>query len=59
MKAKLQAKLRSRKGFTLVEMLIVVAIIAILVAISIPVVSSALEKARRQRDDAGEEEAKP
>ena len=38
-------KLRSRRGFTLIEMLIVVAIIAILVAISIPLVSSSLEKA--------------
>ncbi len=35
-----------RKGFTLAELLIVVAIIAVLVAISIPIFSKQLEKAR-------------
>ena len=35
-----------RKGFTLAELLIVVAIIAVLVAISIPIFSSQLEKSR-------------
>ena len=43
---------RSRRGFTLIEMLIVVAIIAILVAISIPLVSSSLERARVAADQA-------
>ena len=38
------------EGFTLIEMLIVVAIIAILVAISIPLVSSSLDKARIATD---------
>ena len=38
------------KGFTLMEMLIVVAIIAILVAIAIPVFSTQLEKAREATD---------
>ncbi len=39
-------KIHSKKGFTLAELLIVVAIIAVLVAISIPVFSTQLEKAR-------------
>ncbi|MDY6279761.1 MAG: prepilin-type N-terminal cleavage/methylation domain-containing protein [Roseburia faecis] len=36
----------NRKGFTLAELLIVVAIIAVLVAISIPIFSAQLKKAR-------------
>lgn len=36
----------NKKGFTLAELLIVVAIIAVLVAISIPIFSSQLKKAR-------------
>ena len=43
---------RNQKGFTLMEMLIVVAIIAILVAIAIPVFTSQLEKAREATDAA-------
>lgn len=39
-------KLKNRKGFTLAELLIVVAIIGVLVAISIPVFTSQLEKSR-------------
>ena len=35
----------NKKGFTLIEMLVVIAIIAVLVAIIIPTVSSATEKA--------------
>lgn len=38
------------KGFTLMEMLIVVAIIAVLVAIAIPVFTTQLEKAREGVD---------
>lgn len=38
--------MRKRKGFTLAELLIVVAIIGVLVAIAIPVFTSSLEKAR-------------
>lgn len=54
----LREKFRNKKGFTLIEMLIVVAIIAILVAVSIPLVSSALEKARKATDDANIRAAK-
>lgn len=42
--------LRNKKGFTLAELLIVVAIIAVLVAIAIPIFSSQLEKAREATD---------
>ena len=41
---------KNRKGFTLMEMLIVVAIIAILVAIMIPTFTNQLEKARQATD---------
>ena len=36
----------NKKGFTLAELLIVVAIIAVLVAISIPIFTKQLERAR-------------
>ena len=45
-------KFTNKKGFTLMEMLIVVAIIAILVAIAIPTFSSALSKAKAATDAA-------
>jgi prepilin-type N-terminal cleavage/methylation domain-containing protein len=41
-----ELKKRGAKGFTLMEMLIVVAIIAVLIAIAIPVFTSQLENAR-------------
>ena len=41
---------RIRNGFTLMEMLIVIAIIAVLIAIAIPVFSSQLEKTREAAD---------
>lgn len=41
---------RKNKGFTLAELLIVVAIIAVLVAISIPIFTSQLEKSREATD---------
>ena len=40
----------NKKGFTLAELLIVVAIIAVLVAISIPIFTSQLEKSRESVD---------
>lgn len=44
--------LKNKKGFTLMEMLIVVAIIVILVAISIPTFSGSLDSAKSATDDA-------
>ena len=46
----INGKRKQNKGFTLAELLIVVAIIGILVAISIPIFSTQLEKARRTVD---------
>ena len=43
---------KNKKGFTLAELLIVVAIIGVLVAISIPIFTSQLEKAREATDAA-------
>lgn len=45
-------KKMNKKGFTLAELLIVVAIIAVLVAISIPIFTSQLEKSREATDAA-------
>ena len=45
-------KMKNKKGFTLMEMLIVVAIIAILIAIAIPTFASSLNKARIATDEA-------
>ena len=39
---------KKRKGFTLAELLIVVAIIAVLVAIGIPIFTVSLKKAEKQ-----------
>lgn len=41
---------QAKKGFTLMEMLIVIAIIAVLIAIAIPVFTSQLEKSREAAD---------
>ena len=49
---KAELKKRGYKGFTLMEMLIVVAIIAVLVAIAIPVFTAQLNKARIEADAA-------
>lgn len=43
-------KKRNQKGFTLAELLIVVAIIAVLVAIAIPVFTTQLERSRESTD---------
>lgn len=48
----LKQKLHNKKGFTLAELLVVVAIIAVLVAIAIPIFTSQLEKARESTDAA-------
>lgn len=47
-----QMQKRGKKGFTLMEMLIVVAIIAILIAIAIPAFMAQLNKARAETDTA-------
>ena len=52
MKNLLKARKSGKKGFTLMEMLIVVAIIAILIAIAIPTFGSALTKAKVAADTA-------
>ncbi|MCR5469141.1 MAG: prepilin-type N-terminal cleavage/methylation domain-containing protein [Lachnospiraceae bacterium] len=45
-------KLNEKKGFTLAELLIVVAIIAVLVAVAIPIFTTQLEKSREATDAA-------
>jgi len=45
-------KKNNKKGFTLAELLIVVAIIAVLVAVAIPVFNAQLEKSREATDTA-------
>lgn len=51
-------KLFNKKGFTLMEMLIVVAIIVILVAISVPTFTANLDEAKTATDDANMRAAK-
>lgn len=47
-----ELKKQGKKGFTLMELLIVVAIIAVLVAIAIPLFTNQLEKSREATDEA-------
>ncbi len=49
---KIFRKMNEKKGFTLAELLIVVAIIAVLTAIAIPVFATQLEKSREATDQA-------
>ena len=51
-------KKMNKKGFTLAELLIVLAIMAILIAIAIPVFSAQLEKARHSVDNNAARSAK-
>ena len=51
-------KMKNKKGFTLMEMLIVVAIMVILVAVSIPVFTSKLDQAKEATDAANMRAAK-
>ncbi len=50
MKSLLKKVRKDKKGFTLAELLVVVAIIGVLVAISIPIFTAQLEKAREATD---------
>ena len=50
MKEAIQKLREEKKGFTLAELLVVVAIIAVLVAIAIPVFTSSLDNAKTQAD---------
>lgn len=58
LKKQLKKQLKNNKGFTLAELLIVVAIIAILVAISVPVFTGKLEESRVATDKANMRAAK-
>lgn len=48
---KIQAKLKSKKGFTLVELLIVIAVLGIIAAIAVPRFTGVLGGVRNQADE--------
>ena len=54
----MRKRMKNDKGFTLAELLIVVAIIAVLVAVSIPIFTNQLEKSREATDVANFRAAK-
>ena len=58
LKKRMTEKMNHKKGFTLAELLIVVAIISVMVAVSIPIFTSKLEKAREATDLANMRSAK-
>ena len=58
MKALLKKVRGDKKGFTLAELLVVVAIVAILVAISVPIFTAQLGKARKATNEANLRAAK-
>lgn len=58
MNMEIYRKRESKKGFTLAELLVVVAILAILVAVSIPIFTGKLEAAKKATDDANARAAK-
>lgn len=58
MKGLLKKFRENKKGFTLAELLVVVAIVAILVAISVPIFTTQLGKARRATNQANMRAAK-
>lgn len=43
-------KIKNRKGFTLIELIVVIAILVVLAAIIIPTVASSLDRANNARD---------
>lgn len=55
---KIKRRLHQKKGFTMMEMLIVVAIIAILIAVSVPIFTSQLDTAKKNTDMANQRAAK-
>ena len=51
-------KMKNKKGFTLMEMLIVVAIMVVLVAVAVPTFTSQVSRANKAADDANLRAAK-